>query len=327
MQYSLLSRFRGTLLGAAIGETLAYRLGQSNLGWQDLGQGNPRLGLPQNESAPLGQLVRLQAETLIEFGDLELEYWATLSDATSPGLLPAQVIAGTLPVILFFHEDEAKLGQKVAQTTRLWQAPTALRYGALAVAYAIAQALGERLDPATLIAQTAAYLRQLSVCQQNKDDPDLLTLLVLLEQVQFHLAQGAGLETTLTQLLKLPTAAKSLSVAIAVAFYCFLSTPEDYRLTVTRAVRTAHQPQLTALVAAVLSGAHNSSAGVPPGWRVSLSQWLSTPVASQQPIAEAIVPLADQLMAAWSGIYEPTNSRFDPNQGPAVAAPGVLRPR
>lgn len=323
MQYSLLSRFRGTLLGAAVGEALAYSSGQSTLGWQDLGQG-PRLGLPQNESAPLSQLVRLQAETLID-GGLDLKYWAR-RDATSPGLLPAQVIAGTLPVILFFHEDEAKLGQKVAQTTRLWQAPTALRYGTLALAYAIAQALGERLDPATLIAQTAAYLRQLS-CQQDRDDPELLTLLVLLEQVQVHLAQGSGLETTLAQLLKLPAPAKSLSVAIALAFYCFLSTPEDYRLAVTRAVRAAHQPQLTALVAAVLSGAHNSSAGVPPGWRVSLSQWLSAPVPSQQPTAETIVPLADQLMAAWSGIYEPTDSRLDPDQGPAVAAPGILRPR
>ncbi len=330
MRYSLLSRFQGTLLGAAIGQVLSDVAGMP-LEWSYLCQVIPH-NRSQGEPTDLDQLIRLQAELLIQFGDLNLEVlrqrWASHSDPKISGLTSTQVMAGMLPVVLFFHEDETKLGQRVSAALSLWHS-SELRFGTLAVAYAIAQALRERLDSATLIAQTVTYLQQPAIFprQQDSREPDPLPLILLLEQVQTHLVAGSGLNTTLTQLLRLhakPVISTSLSVALA--FYCFLSTLEDFRLTVTRAVRTP-QPQLTVLLAAALSGAYNSSAGVPLGWQL-FSQKTPAPRQLLAP-ATTLGQLADQLAAAWSGVYEPLNTSTlgDLSQAPAIAASGLIRPR
>lgn len=277
-----------------------------------LGQASGLVELPQcgyscvpEQDAQPGQLARLSAESLIQFGDLnpELQHWAGCSES------PTQIIAGTLPVALFFYEDLDKLRQKIAQATSIWHA-SEFQYGALAIAYAITQALQEQLNPSTLIPRTVAYLHD-------------VPLVKYLDQVQRLLEQGAGLDQTSTQLLQGATPATSTDVAIALAFYCFLSTLEDFRLTATRAVRTAHQPQLTAMLAAALSGAYNSSAGIPPGWR-TLDQWLPQP---QQPVSGLTIVQVDQLMAAWAGTYQPTRVTSDLSQRPVIAAPGVIRPR
>ncbi|HEY9847347.1 MAG TPA: ADP-ribosylglycohydrolase family protein, partial [Candidatus Caenarcaniphilales bacterium] len=237
MQYSLLNRFRGTLGGAALGKT-----------WRrPAGLAKPELPNPQGESprrlleepAP-GELpevhrtTQLYAETLINFGDLNLTH---LQRRVSTGGA-SSFLGALLPVILFFHEDEARLGQKICQISSLWSASLELQAGMLAVAYAIAQALREQLSPPTLIPHTVAYLRDVNV-----------SLIHQLQQVQGLLEQGAGLDRTLKLLTHQPPEVQSINRSVALAFYCFLSTPEDFRLTLSRAVRTADQPQLAAMLA------------------------------------------------------------------------------
>jgi len=314
MRYSLLSRFQGTLLGAAVGEALGSAAGSLTGRSHPHGWISPEANWLDLQALTHWPLTQLYAENLIRYGDLNLaDLRRRGRDAVPSSSLPVQVIAAVLPVILFFHEDEAKLKQKVIQATSLWHNPLALQPGALAVAYAIAQALREQLQPSTLVCQTIAYL------------PEAATLVQALQQVQWLVEQGAGLDNARIQ-LGLATKAMPNDLAIALAFYCFLSTLEDFRLTVTRALRTAHPSHLTAIVAAILSGAYNSSAEIPLAWRLAFRRE-PTSGAHLRPLEVRFTQLAAQLIATWAGSYVPTQASERTWALTPVAAPGVIRPR
>lgn len=299
MRYSLVSRFRGTLVGAALGETFGFHSTKQ-----------PRQPTSGGKMAVTG------AQSLIYLGIFDLEDWrkrliAQFSEGDLMNTVSGGAIMATLPLVLFSHEYKAKLRQNLQQLVSIWQSDPVggapLLDGALAVGYAIAQCLREKLNPATLIPKTLAFV-------QDSQTP----LVQHLAQVQTLLEQGAGLEMALTQLCR---DAHPHSTPIALAFYCFLSTLEDFRLSVTRAARTGYQPQITCYLAGALSGAYNSSAGIPVGWRVALNQpsWGKTQ-------ATQLVQLADQLLAVWSGVYETCTTPQIP-QGSAVASPRVIQPR
>ncbi len=147
----------------------------------------------------------------------------------------------------------------------------------LAVGYTIARYLKQRLDPATAIEQTLAYL---------KTDNALTEMLL---QVQILLEKGADLETATTHLCKSATALRERQgegekklqtesivnpgnlIPIALAFYCFLNTPEDLRLSVVRAARCGIAGQITCALTGALSGAYNGVAAIPVEWRLLFS--------------------------------------------------------
>lgn len=322
MQYSLLSRFRGTLLGAAIAEALECQ-GQFKTGHPSWDSTDPLLTL-QEQDQPFGlnQVAWLYAESLIQVGDLDLENlhrWVHQHTKTQlRSLSPAHTLVGIIPVSLFFHEDEARLRQKVLQAIEVGQPSLELQSGALAVAYAINQSLREQLDPASLIARTIAYLPQSSEI-----------LVKQLEQVQRLLEQRASLDVALAQLLKLqPPGALSISVLITLGFYCFLSTLEDYRLTVSRAARISHKSSLVTILAGTLSGAYNGTTGIPLGYRLTLLRKAFSQSRKSKTEAD-ILQLAARLLAAWSGAYQPSDAFIETELSlePAIAAPEVIRPR
>lgn len=330
MRYSLLSRFRGAFVGTAIGE-IRGAYGES---WQ--------LGVKQSPLSPSswGRLVVRGTEGLIRHGKLDLADWQEPSQSSIPTLTdnyirqevgsaisslsyPAKKegdIAGivtTLPVALFFHEDETKLRQNLQQVADVWQDDSVLKDGTLAIGYAIALALKERLDPATLIDDTINYL-------------DVETPLVSqLRQVQILLEEGAGLDKTLAILM--PRKSMPLmNTPVALAFYCFLSTIEDLRMAVLRASRCP-QAQVTSAIAGALSGAYNSIAGIPVGWRLALGKYQEddSPLVKLWGLnSEAeLLRLAARLLAAWSGVYDAEKFLIDTSFVPAVAAPKVIKPR
>jgi ADP-ribosylglycohydrolase len=253
---------------------------------------------------------------LIRRGQLDLDDWVLHSGITQSSLLllkntasSSEAAVATLPMALFFHDDPVKLRQHLLKAAAVWQQNSEASEGVLAVAFAIALALTEKLDSTTLIPRTLTYLgkAQTPLVQQ-------------LEQVQTLLEQGAGLDTTLTQLRRERSRRSDLLelsyTSIALAFYCFLHTPEDFRLSVTRATRTGYQPQITAALTGALSGVYNSIIGIPVGWRLAANR-IST--GSQR------LQLADHLLAVWSGVYDV--SATEQLQQAAVAAPRVIQPR
>ncbi len=312
MQYSLLNRFRGALLGTIAAEILGS--GGEHRRVLD----KATLILPQSEDAQpserfslWSQIAACGTESLIRCGKLDREDWVLHSGMTQlkSAASSSEAAVATLPIALFFHDDQVKLRQQLLQAAAVWQQEPNRPDGALAVAFAIALALTEKLNVTTLIPQTLAYL-------ETSQTP----LVHQLEQVQTLLEQGAGLDRTLTQLhrevQRQGTPSGHPYIPIALAFYCFLSTPEDFRLCVSRAVRTGHQSQITAALTGALAGVYNSIIGIPVSWRLAADRISNTVGGLQQ---------ADRLLALWSGVYDVSSAQRCP--WTAVAAPQVIQRR
>lgn len=290
MRYSILNRFRGTFLGAALGENLSLSSSAKS-----------------THSSNWIKIAQVGAESLIDKGKLDLQDW---HDRTTQINLQNNINLGAiiacLPVALTYHENLVKQRQNLQQVSKLFSNKSDIESTSLfledatiAIGYTLALCLTEKLNPHTLIPEIITYLKgsQTPFIQQ-------------LEQVQTLIEKRAGLEKVITQ-LKLN---KLDNPPIALAFYCFLSTPEDFRLTILRTIRTNNQTQLTSAIAGMLSGAYNSIVGIPIEWRLKYQQ------------TQELVEISDRLFAIWAGVIDPRKLEKNQLIG-AIAAPRVIQPR
>jgi ADP-ribosylglycohydrolase len=331
---------------------------------QKLTQGGARLALnsPQSkiptgkQSSECGRLAVACTQSLIRGRGLDLKDWRDTWEAFANSeiyhprssefqslLNPSEAAVAALPSAMFFHENKAKLREKIMLAIEVWPNENKPEWetAILAVGYAIARTLKDKLDPATAIEQTIAYL---------KIDNALTELLL---QVQILLQRGADLETATTHLCKSATEVRERQgegekklptesivnpgnlIPIALAFYCFLNTPEDLRLSVLRAARCGIAGQLTCALTGALSGAYNGAAAIPVEWRQVSSATLEpgSLVCGREPSFWGtgsdvkIVELANNLFAVWAGVYRPDAGLDSAALARAVAAPYVIRPR
>lgn len=379
MRHSLLSKFQGTLLGSAFGDFIGDQYQSQLLGsspqtenlrsilkltkHQQLSPSGVMSGLNSANSKLLssknlsecGRLAVACAQSLIRCNGLDLKDWhdtwetftkSEMYDRPSMEfqsiLHPCEAAVAALPVAMFFHENTAKLREKLMLATEVWQHQNAPEWqtGVLAVEYAIARSLKEKLDPATAMTQTINYL----------EIDNAFTKLLL--QVQILIEQGADLERAATHLCKSATAMRESPgegeknsqansivnpvtfIPIALAFYCFLSTPEDLRLSVFRAARCGIAGQLTCALTGALSGAYNGVAAIPVEWRQLLSTAgeLRSATEGRESLLwgtdsdAKIVELANNLFAVWAGVYSPNTGSESAARTPVVTAPYVIRP-
>ncbi|HEY9668024.1 MAG TPA: ADP-ribosylglycohydrolase family protein [Coleofasciculaceae cyanobacterium] len=313
MRHSLLNRCHGVLLGAIIGENTALR----NKDFSEYGQ------VRSQEVLHWSQVATSYSESLIAFSRLETsdrwckqEQGRQLEDNLS-------VIPAVLPVVLFFHENLIKLRQNLIELAEFWQIDPIIRDGMLAVSYAIAQSLTEKLTQATLIPQTISFLGE----TPTRLPQQLLKVKNLLES-------GAGLDSAQAEL----TREEKPGNVIAMAFYCFLSTLEDFRLSVLRAEKLGRHSKTIPIVTGALSGAYNSTQGIPVTWQISL-QSSNLPQKWQIASSDNMLRLTNTLMAVWSGVYDiarDSNEFGEENSlvrssfwlsSQAVASPRVIRLR
>ncbi|PSB40897.1 ADP-ribosylglycohydrolase family protein [filamentous cyanobacterium Phorm 6] len=379
MRHSLLSKFQGTILGAVLGNVIGLQYQRQLVGipaqtedllpilqltkYQQLTLSRSTLALNSSSSkipidkhsSGCGRLAVAWVQSLIRCNGLDLNDWRNTWEAFAKSeiyhpqrtefqslLNPCESAVAALPIAMFFHENKAKLREKIMLATEVWPKENGQEYetGVLAVGFAIARSLKQRLDPATAIEQTIAYV---------KTDNALTELLL---QVQILLEQGADLETATTHLCKSATdlreklgegekksQTKSIVnpenfIPIALAFYCFLNTPEDLRLSVVRAARCGIAGQLTCALTGALSGAYNGATAIPVEWRQLSSAVELAPLAEgQEPLVwgtgsdAKIVELANNLFTVWAGVYNPSAGVNSAALARAVAAPYVIRPR
>ncbi|MBE9040212.1 ADP-ribosylglycohydrolase family protein [Oscillatoriales cyanobacterium LEGE 11467] len=313
----MLYRFRGAIAGAVLGKMWALRVAsfpgkglwalERSIDFREL-----------NRSHPFGNadLVDLISKQLIENGRLMLDEdsaasltipWADGNTAQ----LDADVWVALLPIVLFFHEDDARLASNLQQVTATWKFSSEATETVLGAGYAIALALREALNPAALVPQTLNYLNIFERDALSLQFPNLLQTL---------LDRGSSLESVkglLGQQTSRQNRSSSCTPAAALAFYCFLETPEDFRVCLMRSLQAQYQPQLVATIAGAIVGAYNGYEGIPLSWRMALNP-------ESESKSEG---LATQLWAAWSGICDPTQSLDKLEKMAAVTAPGVLRPR
>ncbi|HEY9642872.1 MAG TPA: ADP-ribosylglycohydrolase family protein [Coleofasciculaceae cyanobacterium] len=336
MRYTPLSRFQGTVLGAAMGNILGVNCGDrpgsatpkfwsevTHWGFQPiLNQPPPhgatwgKVAVEQMRHLIQGQLLQdqpLKAERAVPDLSFQSEPVALQNQELSEGLAIA-----TLPLALFYHEDLNLLKQQIHLTVAQGHPPEA-ELGAIVVNYAIALALQNRLQPNRLIPQLLAEL------QLRQDHP------VLAEQLtQVHQELAGQAAVALTDALSVPFCLKEVS-PIALAFYAFLSTSENFRLSLLRAAQlsspSAYASTLT--LTGALSGAYNGKAVLPPDWRKALR---SVPE-NRSPLSllwdvksEAeLLHYAQALLAVWSGMYDSTQYLQHSNRLTVVGTPRAIR--
>ena len=326
MQYSLLGRFRGGLLGSLLGEILASSTENSGVFGNGLDLKNINILYDRNQEnssnisqetiANWSQIANSSIESLIRCGTLDVEDWLEEAGKVNPSLLylkgkanSHEAALATLPIALFFHDNPVGLQQKLKESAEIWLSDKEDVAGVYAVGFAIALALTENININTLIPQILSQLKssQTPLAQQ-------------LEEVQTLLEQRADLETTLFQLRRLQSNQNKQkncpNTSIALAFYCFLNNPEDFRISVTRAIRSGYQPKMTAAIAGILSGVYNSMVGIPVGWRVA---------AQRNKIWQKRQQLASRLLAVWSGVWDIGDIEL--SNLVAVAGAGVIQSR
>ncbi|MBD2253961.1 ADP-ribosylglycohydrolase family protein [Nostoc parmelioides] len=311
MRYSLVSRFRGAFVGGILGENLAKG-----------GVGNNR-----ESFSNFAKTIIPGAESLIKLGKLDVDEWLVhyqkeFIASTATLDIKTNLIFATIPVALFFHENPVKLHQNLVRVSNVWDNASVVRDSTLAIGYAIAQSLTEKLHIRTIIPQIISFIGETETLLPQK--------LLIIHKL---LAEHAGLERLKAELSR----EEKLSHATAVAFYCFLSTLEDFRFSVLRSlqIESMHSQTITAITG-VLSGGYNSTVGIPANWQTSLLPTNSA--ANEATNLWQMLELADALAAVWSGVYNfPLNSREFPESGfimpnqsvpfSVYAAPHIIRGR
>jgi hypothetical protein len=289
MQFTLLSRFQGVLLGALVGEGWAVRPG----GFRCRSE-TTQLVLP------LSRLMLHYAKVLAQSGD-------PASDLPQPPLVAtlttSEAAIGLLPVALFWHEADGQIAPQLQRITATWPSQNLDVTGLMLVARAIALLLREQLTPIELIP---------GLLQTDFPDPWRMAL----QHIQVHSEQATGLAAlrlTLQDVLEVE------AMTIALAFYCFLSTPTSFELAIRRAeqlaISTSTPATSTLALVGALSGAYNSWNGIPIAWRLAAGQIPSA-------IAANLLELAQRLLTTWSGVYNPQD---DLTPALAIAAPQVIR--
>lgn len=325
MQHSLLCRFQGALLGSLMGELVSYdrdpgfrnSVGRKSLQFVKSPPQRSQTNLGVPKVSAWSQIATCGLESVIETGGLNLDDWLTRCHQTHPSLLElkgnaqsGEIALSTLHLALFFHENQDRLRQSLVQAAAIWQVDPNVSAGVLATAIAIAVILTETFNPTTLIPQ---------ILNSLGTEPTPLT--DQLHQVQTLIEAGSDLETTTTNLRRSPdnlgNREDASDMAIALAFYCFLYTPEDFGLCVSRAIRSGDQTPITAALTGALAGVYNGINGIPVNWRMAA---LTIPAFIQR------WQLTDQLLAVWLGVYDQRQST-DRYKQAAIAAPDIIQRR
>ncbi len=126
---------------------------------------------------------------------------------------------------------------------------------------------------------------------------------------------------SLHQLLdKMSSDGNTQQTAIALSWYCFATTPHDFRISVQRAASIKTDvAEFTAALTGNLSGAYNSIIGIPWNWRASISH---------HPNYSSENQLVMKLFKTWLGIYSIDSNQESYNQElNAVASPQMIQPR
>ncbi len=111
----------------------------------------------------------------------------------------------------------------------------------------------------------------------------------------------------------------TVSSAIALSFYCFISTPRNFMLSVKRATKIPNNLSVPVTVlTASISGAYNGISSISRNWLA----------ATNNHQFQQAKKTANRLFETWSGIYNPDNLELLYNRDLlAVASPKIFQPR
>jgi hypothetical protein len=284
MKHLLLTRFQGALLG---GNTIYL---------------NPQHIAPNQLTIDATPAIIAGIDSLTRCGDFNDSDWiSSTSGAIHSHYKDRNNIAiiAMVPVILFFHADRIKLRAILLNISQRLHLDWETCSSAIAIGYIISRSLTETCTPKSILSQLSAEMENLHP--------------LLLQQL-----------STIHRLLHRPTSLRQISqelttdthptlAATVIAIYCFLSTPEEFSLTILRAYHSESGNRFTCAIAGVLSGAYNSLTGIP----------LNGLIATQG--KDRLLKTGEDLLNLWAGVGSGNN--LNPTLVRAFAPPMVMQKR
>lgn len=273
MIFSCLSKFKGALIGALIGENLAINQGKINF---DLYE--PSSGL---KKAMLG------IKTLNNYSHLDFQSWLTNLDKNQVDLLKiknsnnmSEIIISILPLTLFYYKNLDNITENLYVIESLCFDADFSRENLLIWVYIIKILLENQFNINHLIDVIKPLMnleKSLNMEILSKIDSYLKTKSTLIE-VSDYLQDNCD-----------PN-----SMAIFQALYCFMAIPNDFSFCLKRCLYTKNQTQLTTTLTGILLGLYNSYDNVPFSWRLKIQQSLK---------GKEMLECSEVLFATWSGNY------------------------
>jgi ADP-ribosylglycohydrolase len=290
MQHLLLTRFQGALIGGNI----IYL--------------TPQQIAPNQLAIDTAPILKAGIASLMRCGGFNEQDW--LASTSSVATHPDRAIVAMLPIMLFFHDDRAKLREVILNISRNWQLDWETCSCAVAIGCIIARSLAESCSPNAIISQVLDEMVNLH--------PLLFQQLSAVDRL---LEQSSSLAQTAQRFL---ATEHPIIAETVLAIYCFLSTPEDFNLAILRARQVSAKSQFICTLTGIFAGTHNSSTSIP------LNGLLATQEREQWLIA------AENLLKLWAGVYDASTQPIGllpPGSQPAVAyalpvaAPKVMQRR
>ena len=266
------------------------------------------------------QIINLdQVDNLTERGEFPLVKNSTKVTSTKQKLDNKLLfnycnLLSLLPLIIFLNNNP-QLFSQIIHKYNLKSANSLedaeMKHDILIWSYLITYVLSHQLS-----SQPPNFSLAIKRILNNLDIPETLLVKKLTLVVE---AANSG--TGLHQLAnKISSTGNIQQTAIALACYCLITTPNDFKLSITRTLYL--QPQLAWLTAAftgTLSGAYNGLMGIPWNWR---SRFCHHPDFTSEN------QLIEQLFKKWLGIYSiHSNDDFYNQKLCAVAIPQIIQPR
>lgn len=310
MKHQICERFQGMWWGAIVGQALAN---QNNSGE------HPGI-ITFPEQNWLEERRRI-AEILLRSSRLEEIRLPTLTD---------HIIS--LSALIIFYEDNQHLFSQIINSGNLKLAnsleTTELKEDILTWSYLLNSLLNNEFESWQLN-HNLVVERML-----NNLEGQETRLIQQFKYVVTAINHGKSLHNLLDKLL---SNGNMRQTQIALSWYCFVTTPHDFRISVKRAALI--QPATAGLLAALtgtFSGAYNGVIGIPRSWVGKIShyhggKWSKKSVIQggdrhQKYLLENEVLV--KLCKAWLGIYAPNSNQELYNQElDAVANPKMIQPR
>ena len=297
MHHNTYDRFCGSWWGSIIGQTMVNQINQFD---DPLTQ--PWL-LKRRQIAQMMLTQKLDTTNSLSFlalqsaGD-DLKYHSNLLS-----LLP----------LIIFQTDEANLSLKLAKQPNLKtvnsQSNIFLSQDILIWSYLLTTVLNHQ----TKIAEKELLIQNVFQHNLRAKSPLIEMLNIVVQGVK----NGSSLHQLTEQLL---TKDRLQATAIALSWYCFATTPHDFKLSVQRAARVDSKlAWLTTSLTSTLSGAYNGVTKISGNWRAEIEQNQSWDLENH---------LLLKLFRFWLGIYpsEQNNESYNLELD-AIASPQFIQPR
>ncbi|AFZ37714.1 ADP-ribosylation/Crystallin J1 [Stanieria cyanosphaera PCC 7437] len=294
-RYSLLNRFQGAWLGSAIGKALTSNLQASD--WQKITYAQASEGMLAGEKIAqiLCNCERIEQLDWQKIAlELELEKLSHCSE---------EVICAVLPLVLLCHDNLYLFKEQWQRLSFFAHHCIEVKEAIYFFSKAIALILREKLN----------FTDGFDSIILDVGEPRAF-LVKRLNQALILSSQGKSLQEVVEELDQ-EDQSHPMQNAIALAWYCFQSSPENFSLCIRRAMNTGSQCLTVVVLTGALAGAYNGRTGIPLSWRLA---------SQNNGCYRRLEQESQRLLATWLGMYQPNLETISTS---IVAAAGVIQPR